>query len=114
MRVPRERVGDVVLIHHLQAASYLDVLRLFYPGKEVVRLSSQTRLRVRLESLTYNAFLSCRGNSICFDARITLHWPNETACAALEGSELGPISHDDRESRMEAKITSSSSGRNSR
>jgi len=26
MRVPRERVGDVVLIHHLQAASYLDVL----------------------------------------------------------------------------------------
>src|SRR5271157_5056697 len=34
MRVPRERVGDVVLIHHLQAASYLDVLRLYYPGKE--------------------------------------------------------------------------------
>src|SRR5208283_4399890 len=26
MRVPRERVGDVVLIHYLQAASYLDVL----------------------------------------------------------------------------------------
>jgi len=26
MRVPRERVGDVVLIHHLQAASYLEIL----------------------------------------------------------------------------------------
>ena len=26
MRVPRERVGEVVLIHHLQGASYLDVL----------------------------------------------------------------------------------------
>jgi hypothetical protein len=26
MRVPRERVGEVVLIRHLQGASYLDVL----------------------------------------------------------------------------------------